>query len=253
MAIDDRIAKIQELVPDDDSDFFSENLVGALATAGGVFSPIIAVAATVRAVLSAADERNRIFAAIRAMCDEFYAIRQSVPSNADEALKSKWFRRATGAVIQEAARAEDEDRATLLALVAVHGCFPDDENKHRQEDLAGYIRDLAQLGSDDVRMLKLLEEVYRPALRVAPNINRDDMFVVHLDDFKSGAQQAGFHPDDSVAIGARLSGFGLAYEIPRVTTRQSPMESFFRPTRRGLYLLSLLSKAEESLLRRKTQ
>jgi hypothetical protein len=254
MLIDDRISKIQEIigphVEDPMRTFIDEELTSGLIVGGAFFSPILAVVAAVRRVLSTQDRDGRLRAAMRAMCEELYSIRESLPSNAEEALRGKWFSRATRIVIEEAARAEDEDKAVLLALVTVYGCFPDDANKHRQEDLASYIKDLAKLGVEDIRMLKLLEESYKSAVAQAPHLNMADMFSQNYDAFKRSAHEQGFNPDDCISLGARLSGFGLSYEAPRTTTRQSPMESFFRPTLRGLYLLSLLRKAEEKMAAR---
>jgi hypothetical protein len=73
-----------------------------------------------------------------------------------------------------------------------------------------------------------------------------DAFTLRFDEFKRRTAALGIDPDDNVSLGARLSGFGLAYEAPRNTTRQSPVEHCFRPTKRGLYLLALLEAAEHS-------
>ncbi|MGF7180557.1 hypothetical protein [Tunturiibacter psychrotolerans] len=253
MAIDDRIAKIQEIIGPTDEDapmqsFTLVDLGGGLMTVGAIFSPLIAVYSAAKNVLDMRERNQRVKAALRAICDELYSIRESLPANAEEALKGKWFRRAAAIVIEEAARAEDEDRAVLLALVAVHGCFPQDENKHCQEDLANYIRDLAELGLDDIQMLKLLEETYKEATRVAPNLNMNDMFAPHYEEFKLAATRLGIHTNDWIALGSRLTGYGLAFETQRNNMRQSPTDTFFRPTRRGLYLLSLLRQAEERMI-----
>ena len=69
-------------------------------------------------------------------------------------------------------------------------------------------------------------------------------FTEHFEEFKRMATDLNIHVDDRIALGARLSGFGLAYEALRNTNRQSPGEHCFRPTRRGVYLLSLLEAAE---------
>lgn len=67
-----------------------------------------------------------------------------------------------------------------------------------------------------------------------------------MPDEKQLAEQAKIHPDDSVSVCARLMGFGLAFEVARNVTRQSPGEHCFRPTRRGVYLLSLLDAASKA-------
>ena len=142
-------------------------------------------------------------------------------------------------LIEESLRAPNEERAVLLAKVAAHGCFPSGENKHRQEDLAIYIHDLTQLGTDDIQMLKILRDAYKDVFRNDPNLQDPNNFTNHNDSFKHMADKLNIHPDDRLALGARLSGFGLAFEsVPQLEGH------FFRPTRRGIYLLSLLEASE---------
>jgi hypothetical protein len=172
-------------------------------------------------------------------------MQDNLPKDVESVLEQPWFKRAATALMMEAATAVGEEDARLLARVAAHGCFPRESDRHRQEDLASYIRDLARLGTDDIQLLKLLRDANRDVIKLAPNLNRPDDFTANLEEFKRQAGQLGIDPDDGIALGARLSGFGLAYEVPRVGTRQSPSDYCFRPTKRGLYLLSLLEAAEK--------
>jgi len=235
MAIDNRIDKIREILDERDDD-----LLAGLIQVGG-FEPIMAVVAAVKGVLDGEERYDRVRAALRALCDELESLSADLPSDAAVALNSEWFRRAVQVMIEEAARSASVDRAARLAIAVAHGCFPNGENSFRQEDLASYIRDLAHLGTDDVQMLKLLRDAYRGA---PPNMHDPNFFTERFDKFKSMATDLNIHPDDSIALGARLAGFGLAYEATRNTSRQSPGEHCFRPTRRGLYLLSLLDASE---------
>ena len=142
-------------------------------------------------------------------------------------------------LVEEAARAPHEHHAQLLARVAAQGCFPAGQDAHRQEDLAVYIHDLARLGEDDVQMLRLLRDAYKDAFKKDPNLLDSNLFTPHNETFKHMADELNIHADDRLALGARLSGFGLAFEgISQVEGH------FFRLTRRGLYLLSLLDAAE---------
>jgi len=253
MAIDDRIGKALEILgPEDDGlldGVLPDDLPKALASVGAVFSPIFAVASAVQSALDQKDQADRIRAAVRAICDELYAIRETLPANVSEALDSKWFRRAVRVVIDEAVRVDGEDRAVMLALIAVHGCFPEGLDKHRQQDLAVYIRDLAQLGTDDTLMLRMLCEAHRDAVRVAPNMNSPNAFDQGYGTLKALADKNGLHSDDCLAMGLRLAGFGLAHHTASGIHYQNEIR--FRPTRRGLYLLELLTKAETSFKNRK--
>jgi hypothetical protein len=105
--------------------------------------------------------------------------------------------------------------------------------------LASYIRDLAQLGEDDVQMLRLLRDAYKDVFKRDPNLRDPNLFTQHNETFKHMADKLEIHADDRLALGARLSGFGLAFEgVAQVEGH------FFRLTRRGIYLLSLLDAAE---------
>jgi hypothetical protein len=114
--------------------------------------------------------------------------------------------------------------------------FPAGPDAHRREDLASYIQDLARLVTDDIQFLKLLREAYRKV-----TVGHHDGYVAQYDNYKKLAEAAGPQEADRVALGARLGGFGLAYEPP---LKPFPGAHFVRPTRRGLYLLSLLDAAE---------
>jgi hypothetical protein len=237
MAIDNALEKIRNLTNEDDSE-----LLSSLIQAGGFFSSVIAVLAAFKGVIDISEVKARIGTAIRSLCDELEKIRDRWPTDAESTLKnSVWFKRAVQVLMEESLRAPNEERAVLLAKAAAHGCFPSGENKHRQEDLASYIHDLAQLGGDDVQMLRLLRDAYKDVFQNDPNLHDPNRFTQHNETFKHMADKLNIHADDRLALGARLSGFGLAFE------GVAQMEGhFFRPTRRGFYLLSLLEAAETS-------
>jgi hypothetical protein len=234
MAIDNALEKIRNITNEEDNEILS-----SLIHAGGLFSPIMACIAAGKGVFDISEIKARIWTAIRSLCDELERIRDKWPTDAESALNSVWFKKAVQVLIEESLRAPNEERAVLLAKAAAHGCFPSGENKHRQEDLAIYIHDLAQLGTDDIQMLKILRDAYKDVLRNDPNLRNPNSFTNHNDSFTQIADKLNIHPDDRLALGARLSGFGLAFEsVPQSEGH------FFRPTRRGIYLLSLLEAAE---------
>ncbi len=235
MAIDNALEKIRNIENEDEGE-----LLSSLVQAGGFFSPVIAVLAALKGVIDISEVKARIWTAIRSLCDELERIRDRWPADAESALRdSVWFKRAVQVLMEESLRAPNEERAILLAKAAAQGCFPNNENKHRQEDLASYIHDLAQLGTDDIQMLRLLKDAYKEPIRKDPDLRDPNRFTHYNEGFKHMADKLNIHPDDRLALGARLSGFGLAYEsVPQVEGH------FYRPTRRGIYLLSLLEAAE---------
>lgn len=239
MPIDSPIEKIREIIDEPD-----DTLLSGLIQAGSAFEPLAAVIAAVKGVLDNQERYGRVRAALRALCGELERLSEALPVDSASALNSDWFRKAIQTMLEEASRATSEARAARIAIAVAHGCFPDDENKHRQADLASYVRDLAQLGVDDVQMLKLLRDAYKAPIKMTPNMHDPNYFTEKFDQFKKMAAELKIHPDDCISLGARLSGFGLAYETARNGSRQSPGEHCFRPTRRGVYLLTLLEASE---------
>jgi len=232
MAIDDPLEKIRELAKSGDFDG-----IGAALQLGGMVSPLFKVVSTAKNIAAGYKSGEKVRIAIIALCDELQRTQDRWPKDLESAFDSDWFKRAMTTLMEESARAVNEDYARLLARFTAQGCFPTEE-KHRQEDLASYIRDLARLGTDDLQMLKILRDAYKDVFRNDPNLRDPNHFTNHNESFKHAADKLNIHPDDRLSLGARLNGFGLAFEsIPQD-------EHFFRPTRRGIYLLSLLEAAE---------
>jgi hypothetical protein len=91
-------------------------------------------------------------------------------------------------------------------------------------------------------MLRILRDAYKDVFNNDPNLRDPNHFTLHNESFKQAADKLNIHPDDRLSLGARLNGFGLAFEgVPQMEGH------FFRPTRRGIYLLSLLEAAELSV------
>lgn len=241
MALDDALEQIKRGITDDDG-----VPLDGLVHAGGMFSPIVAVYGACKAAFDADDMKHRMTTAIRALCDELSTMRDKLPTDAEQVLALKWFREAVCVVLEDARAAVDEDHATMLAVVAAHGCFPDAANTHRRDELPLYLRDLAQLGINDVEMLKMICEAQRDAVKNAPNLNDVNIWSNGYGTLKRMTDRKGMHPDDCISRGKRLEGFGLA-----VYTENSGVvhqdEVRFRPTLRGLYLVSLLTEAESSM------
>jgi hypothetical protein len=233
MKIDDPSAQIRELVNDECVDFAE-----AALQLGGMFAPVFKVYAIAKGIFDEQLKGNPLKIAILALCDELERLKSHWPSDFESAIDAVWFRRAVTVLMDEAMHAANDNHARLLARVTAHGCFPIGPDAHRQEDLASYIHDLARLGEDDVQMLRLLGDAYKDVFKNDPNLRDSNHFTNHNDGFKNAAEKMNIHPDDRLALGARLSGFGLAFE-------SVPQEGhYFRPTRRGFYLLSLLKAAE---------
>jgi hypothetical protein len=233
MAIDNPLEKIRELLKDEGFDG-----VGASLQIGGLLDPYFKVLSVAKSLITGRKSGERINIAINALCDELQRMQDSLPNRMEATFDTLWFKRALNVLMEQSARAVTDDRARMLARAAAHGCFPTGPDAHRQEDLASYIEDLAKLGEEDIQMLKLLRDSYKDVFRNDPNLSDPNRFTQYNEGFKRAAEKLNIHPDDRLSLGSRLSGFGLAFEaVPQD-------EHFFRPTRRGLYLLSLLDAAQ---------
>ena len=239
MAIDNPLEKIRAITNEDEND-----PLGGFLHVAGVAHPLFAIASVAKSLLDAQQRWERIRAGLRALCDELERIRERWPNDLESAIHSDWFKRGLNVLIEESARAINDDHARLLGRVAAQGSFPADQDRYRQEDLAIYIRDLAQLGTDDVGMLRLLGRVHKDAVKPAPSRCESPSFRAGFDRYRRAVTEEKIDLDDALSLCERLRGFGLASEVPRFDTVQGPDEQMFRPTRRGIYLLSLLQAAE---------
>src|ERR1035437_5307309 len=154
MAIDDPLEKIRELSKAGDFDG-----IGAALQLGGVVSPIFKVVSIAKSIAAGYKSGEKIWIAIIALCDELQRAQDRWPKELETAFETDGFKRAMTVLMEESGRAVSEDYARLLARFAAQGCFPTPENKHRQEDLASYIHDLARMGTDDIQMLNFLKPV----------------------------------------------------------------------------------------------
>ncbi len=93
-------------------------------------------------------------------------------------------------------------------------------------------------------MLRLLGGVHGDAVKSAPSRCESPSFRAGFDRYRRTVTEEKIDLDDALSLCERLRGFGLASEVPRLDTVQGPDEQMFRPTRRGVYLLSLLQASE---------
>ena len=107
------------------------------------------------------------------------------------------------------------------------------------------IRDIAQLGDKDLKVLSILRHVHSSAIETAPNLYEPDPFSRETVTLNTAVGVNGFHRDDFLSVCERLRGFGLAAEVLRNTSHMAPHDYCYRPTRRGLAVLDYLSKVSD--------
>jgi hypothetical protein len=233
MAIDSPTDKIR-LITEDTAD----SVLTVIAQSAGAFAPIVALAGVVQSVLDFADYKHRVFTCIRAICDEFDSMRGALPADAESAIKQPWFATAVRTLISEIAIEADDAKVLTLARATARGCFPDELNLGRRENLATYIRQLAQLGADDICILRLLQETHSATVRQVPSPSDPAFVRVTKDCFLRGLAELQISQDDALALCSRLVGFGLAREIPNPILQTK--EHFYQPTMRGAFVFDLL-------------
>ena len=154
-------------------------------------------------------------------------------------LTSPEFSEAVFLAMQESARTLSEKKLERYSSI-LGNCLDTDEQVDSTIDLATFVRDVSQLGDEDIRVLGILREVFDPVIKAAPNLNDPNAFTEKMGSLRAAIAASKIHPDDFRAMCDRLRGFGLAVEMERNDSRMSPDEYCYRPSRRGVKLLNLL-------------
>jgi hypothetical protein len=156
-------------------------------------------------------------------------------------LESERFREAVAVASEEAARAASNKKLDQIAavLVGYAGASPS-AWAAPDEDIAVMIRDVAQLGERDIKVLEILATVHAAAVLHAPNLHDPNRFSKETPRLKTAIADSRIHPDDFLSTCERLRGFGLGAEVLRNTSHMGPEDYCYRPTRRGLVLLDYL-------------
>ncbi len=149
---------------------------------------------------------------------------------------------AVSAACEEAARATNQKKIEQFSWVLVGSLSPN-EWADPIEDVAVIIRDIAQLGDRDLRVLGILAAVHASAIATAPNLYEPDAFSRETAALMRDIRSSGIHSDDFLSTCERLRGFGLAAEVLRNIAHMAPHDYCYRPTRRGLAVLDYLKVA----------
>jgi len=156
-------------------------------------------------------------------------------------LESEKFGEAVMVACEESVRSPSVKKIDQLASVLT-GSLTANEWADPNEDVGVMIRDIAQLGERDLKVLGILATVHAPAIKSAPNLFEPDAFSRETGTLMRHVAESGIHPDDFLSTCERLGGFGLAAEVPRNTSHMASHDYCYRPTRRGLALLSCLDE-----------
>jgi hypothetical protein len=150
------------------------------------------------------------------------------------------FEDATIAAFDESVRTTDREKIKRFALILVRSFLPQGSD-YGVTDPAALIRDVSRLGKDDIYVLRILRDAFKGVIKFLPNLNKNDYFTEKAKEVLQTVDSLQIHRDDFYAHCLRLSGFGFVVEVPRNPMRMAPEDYCFRPTRRGLHLLEMLS------------
>lgn len=159
-------------------------------------------------------------------------------------LEDDRFKQGVMAACEEATRTSSKKKIRQMASVLV-GCAGLTQTiwAAPNEDIETMIRDLAQLGDTDIRVLEILATVHAQAISRAPNLNAPHTFSAETPALRAAVAKSGIVGDDFLSACERLRGFGLAAEVLRNTSHMAPEDFCYRPTRRGLALLDYIRTA----------
>jgi hypothetical protein len=154
-------------------------------------------------------------------------------------LNSPEFSEAVFLAMQESARTLNERKLKRYASI-LGNCLEPGEQVDSTIDLATFVRDVSQLGDEDIRVLGILGEVFGSVIKAVPNLNDPNAFTEKMGSLRPAIVDSKIHADDFRAMCERLRGFGLVVEMERNNSRMSLDDFCYRPTRRGVKLLNLL-------------
>lgn len=223
-----------------------ENVAGELAVkiAGQLFLPL-GIAKTLGEHFSQRNRERRVWEVLNALKAELDRLaRESKDDHnrigvLEARVTSPMFTEAILVAAEEAVRAASDAKLRRIATVLAHGADPSIEIS-ADEDLASFVRDIGELSESDLRVLKILHSVFADTVKVYPNLHDPNVFTERGGQLLERIDESKIHRDDFYSYSKRLEGFGLAIEVPRNISRMAPGDYCFRPTRRGLKLLSLL-------------
>lgn len=241
---DDPLENSELVWPDE-----AENELGELAL--GVSSALFPPAAVFKAFKDRFDQRNREGRAkyfFKALILKLRTLEREVSANSarlteiQQKTESREYKEAIYVAAEESIRTASSQKVHEFVAVLV-GSLTVNQWADPNEDIAAMIRDIAQLGERDLKVLSMLKTVHASAISTAPNLYEPDAFSRETAALMRDVKSSGIHSDDFLSTCERLRGFGLAVEVLRNISHMAPHDYCYRPTRRGLAVLTYLGTA----------
>jgi hypothetical protein len=136
--------------------------------------------------------------------------------------------------VEEASKTADSKKLNRLARSLTNGTDPDIIQP--EDDLPGFVRDVAQLSELDIKALNIIVSLAQAQVSVESTYNN------YGQDLLKAAVRENVERDDFYSIANRLVGFGLALEGPSISGRTNTNDLRFVASPRGRKIIALLKK-----------
>ena len=223
--IDNPIDVAFEAWPDKPGDVGEKAKEVALAVGGAIFPPL-EVFRILKEQLSIEERFARVEYFFETIRRQFRIIELDCQKDRErltavqETVASPRFQEAVAVACEEAVRATKPTKIDQFAFILTESLRP---NRWADpgEDIGVMIRDIAQLGDKDLKVLSILRKVHSSAIETAPNLYEPDPFSRETGTLNTAIGVNGFHRDDFLSICERLRGFGLAARKASLWTRKT--------------------------------
>ncbi len=108
-------------------------------------------------------------------------------------IEGSQFQEAVAAACEETVRVTDQRKIQRLAAVLAGSLSPG-QWADPKADLAAMIRDIAQLGDQDIHALDLLKAIFASTVAHLPNLNDQNQFTERMQDYRTAIAQAKIDP-----------------------------------------------------------
>jgi hypothetical protein len=205
----------------------------------GPLHPFAGVVAVFRQFSSQAETNARVRALFDAL--EWYVHRHESKLEEltlEKQLETASSKEAVVAAVTEALFSPDVNKIKRFGAILGHNLMGQ-SGRVEWESAAAYIRDLARLGDDDIRILRLLHNLQRGMFLGRDQTPDQVQFGGTMERVLIDAEREGVSREDVYSRCARLNGFGLTLQMER-PRGMIAVQYVYRLTRHGKHLMDIL-------------
>lgn len=235
--IDDPIDAVKQYYPE-----ASTSPVSVMLEVLGPLNTFVGIGNVFREFFSRAEANARVKALFEAI--EWYVRKHDKRIDElelEKQLQNPEAKEAVMAAVTEAIFSADIKKIERFGAIVGHELISTDRSPD-WEAAATYIRELAQLGEDDIRTLQTLHQ-FQSALFLGPSQKPDQpQFANTMERVLITLEKQGISREDVYSRCARLNGFGLTLQMerPRGTVA---VDYVYRLTRSGKRLIDILQRS----------